>query len=324
MQATGNTRNPVRHIAALSALLAAAGCASAQAATPITFITNWYAQAEHGGFYQALADGLYAEKGLDVSIRMGGPQVNSAQLLAAGQAQCIIKDDIGTVMARQQGIPLTMVGASFQYDPTVLAELDGRKVLISSSAHSSWWPWAKSQYGFTDAMSRPYTFNVQPFIADNSLAQQGYMSSEPFALQREGVEFNVFSLGQEGYPPYGNSIACSDELIEQHPEQVQAFLDASREGWKRYITDPSGGNAVIQQENPDMTTEQLAFALERLRSSGMVAGGDAATQGIGVITDARMQTTWNMLLENQLVDSDKVALQDVYTTEFITQNPVLP
>ena len=107
MQATGNTRNPVRHIAALSALLAAAGCASAQAATPITFITNWYAQAEHGGFYQALADGLYAEKGLDVSIRMGGPQVNSAQLLAAGQAQCIIKDDIGTVMARQQGIPLT-------------------------------------------------------------------------------------------------------------------------------------------------------------------------------------------------------------------------
>jgi len=236
-------------------------------------------------------------------------------------------------MARQQGIPLTMVGASFQYDPTViithkdvnsLAELEGRKVLISSSAHSSWWPWAKSQYGFTDAMSRPYTFNVQPFIADNSLAQQGYMSSEPFALQREGVEFNVFSLGQEGYPPYGNSIACSDELIKQHPEQVQAFLDASREGWKRYITDPAAGNAVIQKENPEMSSEQLAFALERLRSSGMVAGGDATAQGIGVITDERMQATWDMLLENQLVDTDKVSLQDVYTTEFVKQNPVMP
>tara|TARA_B100001105_G_scaffold58548_1_gene45020 strand:+ start:92 stop:1093 length:1002 start_codon:yes stop_codon:yes gene_type:complete len=333
MQATGNTRNRAKRIVTLATLLAAAGCASAQAATPVTFITNWYAQAEHGGFYQALADGLYAEQGLDVTIRMGGPQVNSAQLLAAGQAQCIIKDDIGTVMARQQGIPLTMVGASFQYDPTViithkdvnaLVELEGRKVLISSSAHSSWWPWAKSQYGFTDAMSRPYTFNVQPFIADNSLAQQGYMSSEPFALQREGVEFNVFSLGQEGYPPYGNSIACSDELIKQHPEQVQAFLDASREGWKRYLIDPAAGNAVIQKENPEMSSEQLAFALERLRSSGMVAGGDAATQGIGVITDERMQATWDMLLENQLVDTDKVSLQDVYTTEFVKQNPVMP
>jgi NitT/TauT family transport system substrate-binding protein len=332
-ESTALKRSWAKRVTPLAALLAAVGCTSTQAATPITFITNWYAQAEHGGFYQAQAEGLYAEKGLDVTIRMGGPQVNSAQLLAAGKAQCIIRDDIGTMMARQQGIPLTMVASSFQYDPTViithadvesLADLKGRSVLISSSAHSSWWPWAKSQYGFTDAMSRPYTFNISPFVADKSLAQQGYMSSEPFALKSSGIEYKVFSLGQEGYPPYGNSIACSDKLIAEHPEQVQAFIDASRQGWKNYITDPTAGNALIQQENTEMSTEQLAFALEKLRDSGMVSGGDAAAQGIGVITDARMQATWDMVVKNELVDADKVSLEDVYTTQFVSKNPVMP
>ncbi|WP_022963967.1 ABC transporter substrate-binding protein [Halopseudomonas pelagia] len=333
MHATGYKRTWIKHTAQLLALLAAAGGANVQAATPITFITNWYAQAEHGGFYQALAEGLYAEKGLDVTIRMGGPQVNSAQLLAAGQAQCIIRDDIGTMMARQQGIPLTMVASSFQYDPTViithgdiesLADLKGRSVLISSSAHSSWWPWAKSRYGFTDAMSRPYTFNIQPFMADKSLAQQGYMSSEPFALMNAGADYKVFSLGQEGYPPYGNAVACSDELIAEQPDQVQAFIDASRQGWKNYLTDPAAGNTIIQKENPSMSADQLSFAVEQLRSSGMVTGGDAAEQGISVITDARMQATWNMVVENNLVDADKISLQEVYTTRFVTRNPVLP
>lgn len=333
MNATGYKHAWGKHTAQLGLLLAAAIGGNVQAATPITFITNWYAQAEHGGFYQALAAGLYADQGLDVTIGMGGPQVNSAQLLAAGKAHCIIRDDIGTMMAREQGIPLTMVASSFQYDPTViithgdidsLADLKGRSVLISSSAHSSWWPWAKSRYGFTDAMSRPYTFNIQPFLMDKSLAQQGYMSSEPFALMSAGVDYKVFSLGQEGYPPYGNSIACSDKFIAEHPEQVQAFIDASRQGWKSYLDDPSTGNAIIQKENTSMSDEQLAFAVDKLRSSGMVAGGDAAQQGISVITDERMQATWDMVLEHDLVDASKVSLEDVYTTRFVTRNPVLP
>ncbi|MGE6607034.1 ABC transporter substrate-binding protein [Halomonas sp. NPDC076908] len=315
--------------------LAISGYTVAQSAPPIpfTFTTNWYAQAEHGGFYQAKAEGLYAEKGLAVTIRMGGPQINSVQLLAAGRAHCIIHDDIGTMLARTQGIPMTMVASSFQFDPTViithsdineLSELKGRTVLISSNAHSSWWPWAKSQYGFTDEMSRPYTFNIQPFMADHSLAQQGYMSSEPFAMMQAGADYKVFSLGQEGYPPYGNSIACRDDVIAEHPEQVQAFVEASMQGWKNYLADSSAGNTLIQAENPDMSDEQLAYALEQLGASGILTGVDAQTQGIGVITDVRMQGTWEMAVENGLIEADKLSLAEVYTTEFVTTNPVLP
>lgn len=305
----------------------------AESAQPFTFITNWYAQAEHGGFYQAKAEGLYQQKGLDVTLKMGGPQVNAAQLLVAGQAQCIITDDIGVMMAKKRGLPIKLVATTFQFDPTVvithpdvksLADLKGHTVLISASARSGWWPWAKQQYGFTDAMTRPYTFNIQPFILDKSMAQQGFMTSEPFALQQKNVKANVFSLGQEGYPPYGNSIACSDQAIQQHPEQITAFLQASMQGWKSYLTDPSAGNVLIKKANPNMTDAQLDFSVKTLKSSGIVEGGDAAQKGIGVITDARMEKTWKMGVQDKLFTASQVALNQVYTTDFINNVKVLP
>ena len=318
----------------VAAVLAAAITPAVQAENAkFRFITNWYAQEEHGGFYQAEAEGLYAAKGLDVSVKMGGPQVNSVQIMAAGQAECIIRDDISTMMAQQRGIPMTMVAGTFQHDPTViithsdvksLADLKGHTVLISSSAHSAWWPWAKKQFGFTDKMARPYTFNIQPFMADSSVAQQGYMSSEPFAMKNAGADYLVYALGDEGYPPYGNSIACRDDVIKEHPEQVQAFIEASMQGWKNYLSNPAKGNELIQKENPNMTTEQLAFAVEKLNESGFVTGGDAATKGIGIITDERMKATWDMVVENELIDGKKVPLAKVYTTEFVTKNPVMP
>lgn len=317
-----------------SALLAAlCFTGPAMAATPFTFITNWYAQAEHGGFYQAKAEGLYEKNGLDVSIRMGGPQVNATQLLVAGQAQCIITDDIGVMMANKRGLPVQMVATTFQYDPTVvithddvkkLADLKGHTVLISASAHSSWWPWAKKKFGFSDEMSRPYTFNIQPFIMDNSVAQQGFMTSEPFALQKANAKANVFSIGQEGYPPYGNSIACRNDVIQDHPEQVAAFLKATMQGWKDYLSDPSQGNALIKKANPNMGDDQIAYSVEKLNSSGIITGGAAKTAGIGSITDARMSKTWQMAVDNGLFSADDVKLNKVYTTQFMSDIKVLP
>lgn len=306
---------------------------NAQAATPMTFITNWYAQAEHGGFYQAQAEGLYAQEGLEVTVQMGGPQVNPVQLLAAGRAQCIISDDLGTMMARQRGVPLQMVASTFQHDPSVLIahdniqrleDLRDSTILISSAAHSGWWPWAKAHLGFRDEQVRPYTFNIQPFMADGKVAQQGYLTSEPFTLEKAGAQFKVFALSDAGYPPYGNSIACNSEWMAQHPEQVSAFLHASMQGMKHYLTNPSAGNVLIRAANPQMSDAQLDYAVQKLRSTGMVTGGDAQTGGIGVITAARMQQTWQMAVQSALIDPAKVPLEQMYTTRFIQQQPVLP
>lgn len=300
---------------------------------PFVLITNWYAQAEHGGFYEAQAEGLYEKAGLNVTLRMGGPQVNSVQLLAAKQGQCAISDDLGTISARSRGIPVTMVATSFQHDPTVLiahsnvtslAQLKTRTILISSNANSSWWPWAKATLGFTDAQQRPYTFNIQPFVINDNIAQQGYATSEPFSMAQAKVSVNVFPLSDAGYPPYGNAIACRDDVIDEHPELIEKFLAATMQGWKDYLADPGAGNALIRAANPNMTPAQLDFAVHAMRENGQVTGGDAKALGIGVITPERMRKTWAMVQQYHLVDVAKVGLDSVYTTKLINAHPVLP
>jgi NitT/TauT family transport system substrate-binding protein len=318
--------------ASLCAVLSVLATAS-HASTPFTFVTNWYAQAEHGGFYEAQAEGLYKQAGLDVTLRMGGPQVNSVQLLAANRAQCIISDDIATMNARAHGVPMQLVATSFQHDPTVLIAHDdvpdlkalkNRTLLVSSNSYASWLPWAKAKFGFIDAQLRPYTFNIQPFVADGNVAQQGYLTSEPYALEQAGVKIKVFPLSDAGYPPYGNAIACRSDVIEQHPDEVAAFLKASMQGWKDYLHDPAAGNAAIRKENPNMSDAQLDYAVSKLKSSGLVTGGDAKTQGIGVITAQRIKASWTMAVDNGLIDGKTVAVDQIYTTRLIDRSPVLP
>ena len=201
-------------LAALVATVVLPGAAMAQES--FTYVTNWYAQAEHGGYYQAVAQGIYKKYGLDVTIRMGGPQVNTYQIMAAGQADCVMgSSDLQVMQVREGGLPVVTVAALFQKDPQVLIAHEGVKgfedmkdktILISSLAHRGYWPWLKAKYGFTDAQTRPYTFNIQPFMADKNVVQQGYLTSEPFAIQKAGGKANAFMFSDFGFPAYANTV----------------------------------------------------------------------------------------------------------------------
>ena len=318
-------------------LLALAGaCLSAQAQEKFTYLTNWYAQAEHGGYYQALATGLYKKEGLDVTIRMGGPQVNGMQLLAAGQVDCFMGYDVQTMKAWEQGISAVTVAASFQKDPQVLIghpgvvnrmeDLKGKTILISSAANTSYWPWLRTTYGLQDAQARPYTFNIQPFIADKNLVQQGYLSSEPYAIEKEAkFKPNVFLLADHGWPPYATTIVCMEKTVKERPKAVAAFVKATMEGWKSYLKgDPAPANALIKKDNPNMTDDKIAHGIRMLNETGMVFGGDAATQGVGVITDERMKKTYDMMVAMKLLDPAKVDLRKTYTTDFVKALKVMP
>ena len=325
--------SPKTPIAAL-ALFALAGTALAQ--EKFTYTTNWYAQAEHGGFYQALATGLYKREGLDVTIRMGGPQVNIMQLMAAGQTDCVMGYDVQTIKGWEQGIEAVTVAAAFQKDPQVLIghpgvvnkmeDLKGKTILISSAANTTYWPWLKNKYGLADSQVRPYTFNIQPFIADKNVVQQGYLSSEPFAIEKEAkFKPNVFLLSDHGWPPYSTTIVCMAKTVREKPKAVAAFVKASMEGWKSYLKgDPSPANALIKKDNPNMTDDKIANGIKLLNETGMVFGGDAARMGVGIITDARMKETYDMLVAMKLVDPAKVDLRKTYTTEFVRNLKVMP
>lgn len=298
------------------------------------FMTNWFPEAEHGGFYQALASGLYKKYGLDVSIKMGGPSVNVIQLMAAGQADCVMGgSDLQMMEVRQSGVPVVNVAAIFQKDPQViithedvtnLSQLKTKNILVVPFARQGFWPWMKNTFGLTDEQARPYTFNIQPFIADKNVAQQGYLTSEPYSIQKEGVKANVFLLSDLGYPAYSTTITCLDKTLKSRKQAVASFVKASVEGWKSYLNNPAEGNALIKRENPDMGDDQLAYSILKLKEKNIISGGDAATLGIGIITDKRAKINFDIMVFNKVIDPTKVKVTDTYTTEFVKDLKVLP
>ena len=321
---SGFSRRALVSAAALALGLAATG-GPASAADKVTFLTSWYAQAEHGGFYQAKATGIYEKAGLDVTVRMGGPQVNAMQLLLAGEVDVIMGYDIQALKGIEQGLPVVTIGTSFQYDlqgmlthddVKTLADLKDKTILIASSGRTTWWPWLKKKYSYTDEQTKAYTFNLQPFFADKNTAQQGYPSSEPFQATQQGIAHKFFLFAADGYPPYGTTMVTTRKFLEGNPDAARRFVRASLEGWKSYIGSPDPANALIKQANPKMSDAQIAFGIQRMKELKVLDGGDAATKGIGIMTEERWKKTYEYLVDAGLLKAD-TDWKKAFTTEFV-------
>jgi NitT/TauT family transport system substrate-binding protein len=280
----------------------------AHALDHVTFGTDWKAEAEHGGFYQAIATGIYRRHGLDVELRQGGPQVNQAELLAAGRLDFdIASNSFIPLNFVKESIPLVAVAAMFQKDPAVLiahkgvgndslADLKGKPIMIGGDTRVGWWLFLKAKFGYTDDQIRTYTFNIAPFLANKNAVQQGYLTSEPYLIAQQGVTPNVFLLADAGYASYAGIIATSQKLVDQKPDLVQRFVAASIEGWYSYLDgDPAPGNALIKKDNPEETDALLAYAIAEMKQYGIVDSGDAKTAGIGAMTDARWHDFFDVM-----------------------------
>jgi NitT/TauT family transport system substrate-binding protein len=312
-----------------SLVLAALG-GMAQAQDKVTFGTNWLAQAEHGGYYQAVADGTYAKYGLDVTIRQGGPQAPNGQLLVAGQIEFYM-GGMSTIDSVKQGIPVLAVASIFQKDPQVLlahpeapftdvASLTAASKLImgKDSFFAGYWPWMKASFeGFSDDQYEPYTFNPAPFIADPMSVQQGYLTSEPYEIEKQtGWAPKVFLLADFGYDPYSTTIETRQDLVDENPDLVQRFVDATAIGWYNYLYgDNTAANDLIKKDNPEMTDGQLAYSIEKLKEYGIAVSGEAETQGIGCMTDARWTDFYNKMIEAGVYEAG-IDISKAYTTQF--------
>lgn len=319
-----------------SSLIAACANSNQQLSTnsgldKVTFGTNWLAQAEHGGFYQAIATGIYKNHGLDVTIKMGGPQVPSgAQLLMGGAVDFFMGYGIDAINAIAQGIPKITVAAIFQKDPQciishpntaikTLADLKGKPIYVSAAANVTYWPLLKAKYGFTDDQKRPYNFNPAPFLADKTSAQQGYITSEPFAIEKQGgFKPIVFLLADYGYPAYATTIETKKELVEKNPNLVQRFVDASIKGWYSYLENPQPGNQLIKKDNLEMTDEQLAYSIPKLKEYGIILSGEAEKLGIGAMTDQRWKLLFDSMVKTGLAQPN-VNYQDAFTLQFVNK-----
>ena len=322
------------HIRAVLIALAALGgwTAAGGAQTRVTFATDWKAQAEHGGFYQAVATGLYARQGLEVTIRMGGPGIDTQRLMAAQAVDlAMASNNFFALNLVRAGANATTIMAVFQKDPQILmahprddvrslADMKGKPIMLASGSVSTFWVWLKAKYGFEDSQIRQYTFNMAPFIVDKNGIQQGYLSSEPFLVQKEsGMTPKVFLLADSGWPSYSCMVLASDRLIQEQADRVQAFVNASIEGWYGYLYgDPAPANALIKRANPEMTDETLAYGLAKMKEYGVVDSGDAITLGIGAMTEARWQDFFASMAKEGAYPAD-LPWRQAFTTRFVNK-----
>jgi NitT/TauT family transport system substrate-binding protein len=304
---------------------------SALAADKVSYGTNWLAEAEHGGYYQALVDGTYAKYGLDVTIVQGGPQANNELLLAAGKLDFYMGGNLLLAFdAVARNVPIVVVAADFQKDPQIFMSHPGvgldkwtdlpkaDAVFVGKEGLVSFYQWMESAYGFKEENVKPYTFNPGPFIADPHSIQQGYVTSEPFAVEREGhFKPNIFLLADYGYGTYATTIETRADLIANHPDVVQRFVEASAIGWYHYLYgDNAKANVEIKKNNPDMTDEQIAFSIAKIKEYGLADSGDTLKLGIGAMTDDRVKNFFESMVKAGVEKAD-LDYKKAYTLQFV-------
>jgi NitT/TauT family transport system substrate-binding protein len=300
------------------------------AADKVVFGLDWKAEAEYGGYYQALATGIYAKHGLDVTIQEGGPQINHMQLLMAGRLDFNLGGGRAIEFAAE-GLPFLAVAAIFQRDLAVLiahpgvgndsfVALKGKPIMIGADTRNGWWLFLAAKFGYSDSQIRPYTFNLAPFLADRNAIQQGYVSSEPFLIrQKTGIDPVVLALPDAGYLGYANIITTSRKLVASRPDLVQRFVDASIEGWYSYLYgDPTPADRLIMRANPDMPADLIAFGRRTMIERGTVDSGDAVTLGIGAMTDARWQAFYDSMSAVGVYRKG-IDIAKAYTTQFVNR-----
>lgn len=298
----------------------------------VIFATNWVAEAEHGGFYQAVADGTYRKYGLEVAIRQGGPQSNERALLPARRIDFLMGGNmIPAFNAVKEGIPTTVVAAVMQKDPQVFMTHPGQgldtfeslkktTLLVGKSGFASFYQWMIAEHGFTEGQTKLYTFNPAPFLADKKLAQQGYVTAEPFEIERQGgFKPNIFLLADHGFDTYATTIEAHVDTVKQRPDLVQRFVDASAIGWYNYLYhDNSAGNALIKKDNPEMGDAQIAYSVQKMKDYGIVDSGDSIKLGINAMTDARHRSFFDKMVKAKVVDAS-IDYKKAYTLQFVNK-----
>jgi NitT/TauT family transport system substrate-binding protein len=310
------------------------GAVAAQAQDKVTFATNWKAQAAHGGFYQAVADGTYKQYGLDVTIQQGGPQVNNRPLLPAGRIDFLMTGNLLHSFDNvKNNVPTVVVAAMFQKDPQALiahpgqgyenfAKLkDAPVALIAKDGQFSWWQWLKAVHGFKDEALKPYNYNLGPFLANPKAIQQGYSVAEPIYVENQG-KFKpvVHLLADHGFSTYSTVIEARTDTVKDKPQLVQRFVDASIVGWVNYLYgNRSAANAMMMKDNPEMTAAEIEASVALMKQQGIVDSGEAKANGIGAMSAARIKDFYDQMVKAGLYKAGEVDLSKVATLQFVNK-----
>jgi NitT/TauT family transport system substrate-binding protein len=315
------------------ALLLLAGCGKKEAAADsgaapalkkVRFQTDWYPQAEHGGFYQALAKGYYRDAGLDVEILQGGPGPTAAQKVMGGSAEIAMGSSDAIMVNVANGLPFIMIGATMQHDPQAIlvhdespvktfSDLNGKSIMALPG--SNWIDYLKARYTM-DFKLIPLNFSLAQFMADKNFIQQCFITNEPFYAGKNGAKARALLIADSGYDPY-RVFFTTQRYAKENPETVRAFVAASIRGWDDFITgDPSPAKALIAKRNEQMSEEFMNYSLGAMKEHELVAGHPAAGERTGLLTHARMQAQMDLLVKLKIIPT-ALPLEKVVSFDFL-------
>lgn len=321
-------------LAFLSAAVAITGCGTSSSdqtgsagdgSTTVKVQLNWYPESEHGGLYQAVADGSYQAAGLNVEIQPGGRATPIGPELAVGRAQFAIANADDVILFRQQGVDVVAVLAAMQNHPRcILARKDSgvesfedlAGKTLQRQAGRAFVEFMRSKGILEGVKEVPYHGSIANLVADPNIVIQAYSCAEPLLAQQQDVEVTTLMVSDLGFNPYSSVLVTTGTLIEEQPEMVRQFVELTRNGWRSYLTDAQAGNAAILDANKEgMTQEALQFGAEVMRGLAMPDG--AGVESVGTMTAERWSELFDQLHELKLVDPEKVNVTDCYTLEFL-------
>ncbi|MEL7338788.1 MAG: ABC transporter substrate-binding protein, partial [Planctomycetota bacterium] len=288
------------------------GANAQQGPKKIAVQLNWYAEAEHGGIFQGVADGSYKSAGLDVEIRSGGPNAPIVAEVVMGRAMFAIANADDVVLARQQEAPIVALMAVAQNHPRcVLVRDDSPAQSLQDLKGMTFQAQAGRGYlsymeklGLLDGVKMvPYGGSVSALSDNPNVAIQGYSYSEPFVAKSANIPTRSLMVSDLGWNPYSSVLVTSESTIKEYPKQVAAFVGATRKAWATYLEDPENANAEILKMNQQgMMTDALQFGAEGLRELALPDGLSA--DQLGMMTAERWQTLVQQMTDLGLCDED--------------------
>lgn len=312
----------ISSLVALAIILATSSCSrrenshakdgeGARELVQVRLQTDWFPQAEHGGFYQALAKGYYEEEGLAVALLPGGPGAHIKPKIVAEDAEFGMNPATDITIAVSRNLPLVMVGAYLQHDHQALllhadspvksfSDLDGRTIIASPSL--AWIQFLKKKYSITLKL-HPVPYGLAQFMADKDSIRQCVITNEPYLAMQQGVRIRTLRLSEAGYDGY-HVLFCRRDYARDNPEIVRAFVRASMRGWRDYVEgDPTPAHEMILERNSNMTGDFLNYSRREMIQKAIIAGDPAKGEFVGRFSRTRLAEIATMLHQTGLIEA---------------------